>query len=186
MARFTGTKGNDTAAAPLLTSNVFDNFGIGQDTLTGGMLADVFNLVVDEQTDRIDGGKGIDRIDYAAADRAVSIDLTAGTVTAIFGGGSVPQRVSTVATLKNIEDATGTKFVDSIIGSDLENVLDGGAGGDLIDGRGGNDTVSYARSANGVQINLNEVIQHGGDAEGDQLYSIERIIGSSRNDSLLG
>src|SRR4051812_23433313 len=112
MARYTGTSGNDIKTGLLLDPNIFDNYGIGQDKVTGGIYSDTFNLLVDERTDTIDGGKGVDRIDYSQSDRGLTIDLALGTVTAVFGGGATgPVHIGNVATLKNIEDVTGTIFV---------------------------------------------------------------------------
>jgi hypothetical protein len=66
---------------------VFSDFGIGYDKVTGGNFNDTFNLLVDEKTDTIDGGNGEDRVDYSGSDRGLTIDLAAGKVTALFGGG---------------------------------------------------------------------------------------------------
>ena len=43
--------------------------------------------------------------------------------------------------LIDIANLTGTKYADTIIGSDLANQLDGGLGNDTIDGGDGNDTL---------------------------------------------
>jgi len=91
-----------------------------------------------------------------------------------------------VAKLSSIEDATGSNFRDTIIGTSGDNSFEGRGGADYIDGGAGTDTASYLHSVAAVQINLNQVVQHGGDAEGDQLYSIENVIGSSSRDTLIG
>ena len=85
------------------------------------------------------------------------------------------------------DELSGTNSADEIFGYKGRDIIFGSPGADLIDGgqdaatlpdRIG-DTVNYAGSNRAVQIDLREVVQHGGHAEGDQLYSIENVIGSS-------
>jgi Ca2+-binding RTX toxin-like protein len=188
MARsYNGTNNDDAVSGFLYDENVFTNFGIGYDKVTGGYYNDTFKLLVDERTDTIDGGKGEDCVDYSGSDRGLTIDLSAGKVTALFGGGLTEiVHYATVANLIGIEDAIGSKFNDTLTGNGTNNILEGGAGADKIDGGYGIDTVSYAHSAAGVQVNLNNTVQHGGDAENDQLYNMENIIGSGQADNLVG
>ena len=76
---------------------------------------------------------------------------------------------------------------DWLIGSLYDDLLVGGAGADRIDGSfGGIDTASYATSTSGVTVNLTTNVNTGGDAQGDTLFSIERVIGSALADSLTG
>ena len=82
MARFRGTSNNDTKRGIPTEENSFENFGIGSDTLYGGLKTDHFYLLADEQLDSINGYDGIDRLDYTNADRALRIDLSSGSVTA--------------------------------------------------------------------------------------------------------
>src|SRR4029434_4238374 len=114
MARFVGTSGNDTKKGILTEVNSFENFGIGSDTLTGGLKTDLFYLLADVQVDFINGSDGIDRLDYTNADRALRIDLGAhgSGVTAVFHG-----LTYTVAQVQNVEDATGSRYDDTIIGT---------------------------------------------------------------------
>ena len=90
------------------------------------------------------------------------------------------------------DELSGTNSADEIFGYKGRDIIFGSPGADLIDGgqdaatlpdRIG-DTVNYAGSNRAVQIDLREVVQHGGHAEGDQLYSIENVIGSSYADDL--
>ena len=73
-----------------------------------------------------------------------------------------------------------------LIGNSGANVLIGGAGADTLDGAGGTDTASYVTSASGVVVSLATGIGSGGDAEGDHLSNIERLIGSNFDDTLEG
>ena len=80
----------------------------------------------------------------------------------------------------------GTSTSDYIYGYGGDDTFEGRGGADYLYGGDGVDTATYAHSSAGVQINLMAAVQHGGDAEGDQLFSIENIIGSSYKDVLTG
>jgi Ca2+-binding RTX toxin-like protein len=136
MARFVGTSGNDTKRGIPTEPNTFENFGIGSDTLTGGLKTDLFYLLADEQVDSINGSDGIDRLDYTNADRALRIDLGSGSVTAVLRG-----LTYTVAQVQNVEDATGSRYDDTIIGTAGSNTLDGGNGADYLYGLGDRDVL---------------------------------------------
>ncbi len=172
-AVLSGGLGNDTliggAGADTLSG------GAGDDLLTGGAGADV-----------IDGGTGVDTVSYAGSGEAVNVDLRYGTAT---GGDAQGD------TLTNIENAVGSDFGDTLIGSAAANLLSGGAGddtllggagGDVLDGGAGSDTADYSSSGFGVTVNLATGINGGGDAQGDTLISIERIVGSAFADTLTG
>lgn len=75
---------------------------------------------------------------------------------------------------------------DTLNGGAANDYLEGGEGADVIFGNGGFDTVSYAGSLAGVTVNLDTGINIGGDAEGDTLTGISRIIGSAHQDILTG
>lgn len=199
----TGTAGNDTITGAQNTENLFNGFGQGLDVLNGGSRNDVFKLSVDEQRDRIDGRGGVDTVDYSASDRAVTVDLHNGLTTAKFyyhearpvpgGNGFVTGYEDKIVTeLHNIENVVGSRHDDVIVGSNGNNVIEGGGGADWINGAGGVDTVSYASSSQGVRVDLSgqdiEGVGHGwgGDAQGDSLLSIENVIGSQHNDTMIG
>lgn len=187
MARYLGTSGNDSLAGAANEPDAFFGFGIGSDRVIGGNFDDTFVMAVDEATDKLDGGNGEDTLDYSKSDRALNIDLTHGTVTAQFGGTPFdPLHTSLVAEIAHFEDVVGSRFSDRITGDGGNNVIEGGAGADVINGSGGNDTASYAHSAAAVDVELGHFVQHGGDAEGDQLISIENVTGSAFNDHLSG
>jgi Ca2+-binding RTX toxin-like protein len=161
--------------------------GNGNDSLEGGTGADT-----------IDGGAGIDIISYVHAKAGVNVSLQLGYG---LGGEAAGDKYI------NVEGVLGSDFNDTIVGSNADNLLagfdgddyiNGGAGADTIDGGNGNDTVSYATSRAAVNVDLNgfmtgahfdgqmPVMGHGGDAEGDLLLSVERIIGSNFNDQITG
>ncbi|MCW5735005.1 MAG: M10 family metallopeptidase C-terminal domain-containing protein [Enhydrobacter sp.] len=132
---------------------------------------------------------GVDTIDASLFGGNQRIDLGQGRFSNIGTGiGNLAIAFGAV-----IEDAVGGSGVDTIIGNDVDNRLEGGAGGDTIDGGGGRDTVSYHGSSAAVDVDLSRLapgpgqyLPRGGDAQGDTLISIENIIGSAHDDRLLG
>lgn len=102
-----------------------------------------------------------------------------------------------------IETAIGGAGTDTITGNEFANLLDqrggGGAmyglngndiliagdGTDVIDGGAGFDTVDYSRSTAGVQVDATTGKLTGGYAYGDTLVSIEKVIGSDYNDTIV-
>jgi Ca2+-binding RTX toxin-like protein len=81
---------------------------------------------------------------------------------------------------------TGDASANTIKGLGGDDELIGKAGPDVLDGGSGTDTASYLASSAGVTINLANGTAHGGDAEGDTLISIERVVGSAFDDNLTG
>ena len=88
----------------------------------------------------------------------------------------------------------GGDGVDTIFGQTGDDIMTGGAGNDFFfgdsgadshDGGTGTDTVSYLASSTGVTVNM-QTGGTGGDAMGDTYTNIERIFGSSHDDSLTG
>ena len=75
---------------------------------------------------------------------------------------------------------------DRLAGDVGDDVLEGGAGADRLKGGAGYDTASYAGSPVGVRIDLAAQTFQGGDAAGDALTDIERIVGSGQGDVLRG
>ena len=187
---------NGGTGSELITGNAGDNKFIGfagNDTLSGGAGADT-----------LDGGSGVDTASYANAGAGVDVSLLTGLGSAGEASGDV---------LSGIEGLVGSAFVDQLTGSDLGNVIDGGAGDDLLvglrgndtliggaeddtlnggkgkdflDGGAGVDTASYANAVGGVQVELWSGLGKIGEAKGDQLSDIEALVGSDFNDKLTG
>jgi len=74
---------------------------------------------------------------------------------------------------------------DMLFGEGGNDTLHGGAGADTMFGGNGIDTVSYAYS-HAVTIGLGIHTASGGDAEGDQIWEVENLIGSSDDDNIWG
>ena len=143
--------------------------------------------------DTIDGGAGFDRADYNNSPVAVTVNLGGafdGRASDGFGGRDV---------LRNIEEARGSNYNDTLTGSDnasFESFV-GEKGDDLLDGRGGWDRASYQFSSTGVVVNLSQstaskdgVLISGSGTSAvygvDTLYNIEEVRGSEFGDSLTG
>lgn len=72
-------------------------------------------------------------------------------------------------------------------GNSLDNVLFAGAGNNVLDGRDGNDTVSFERALAGVTANLSTSAQQNTVGSGlDTFKSIENLAGSVHADTLTG
>ncbi len=76
---------------------------------------------------------------------------------------------------------------DELTGGAGVDTFYGGAGQDKLYGNAGdNDLAHYRSSSAGVTVNLATNINTGGDAQGDELYNIQRVHGSGFTDSITG
>jgi Ca2+-binding RTX toxin-like protein len=80
--------------------------------------------------------------------------------------------------------STGTA---NLTGNSLNNLLQAGAGNNILDGSSGSDTVSYAYANSAITVNLAvTAVQSTGGSGSDKLISIENLIGSNVDDVLIG
>jgi Ca2+-binding RTX toxin-like protein len=187
----------DTSSAGV-TVDLRSGTGLGGDaegdTLTdienviGSGFADVF--VASAAANFFFGGARADTVSYAQSTAGVTINLRAGVVGV--GGDAQGDR------LPAIENLIGSAHDDILVGDGVVNdvnVLDGGAGNDLLEGLAGadtlqggagTDTATYVRSIARVTVDLTSGMNSGGDAGGDVLTSIENLIGSAFADTLRG
>lgn len=153
----TGSKYNDT-----LTGDGGANAiqgGAGGDLIEGGGGADL-----------LDGGIGVDTVSYAGAASGVSVSLDLTAAQDTLGAGQ-----DTVIGFENLT------------GSDHDDTLSGNAGGNVIDGGAGTDTVSYASAAGAVNVSLDiTTVQSTGAGGKDTLLNLENLSGSSFDDKLNG
>ena len=82
----------------------------------------------------------------------------------------------------------GTSEDDQINGLDGNDLIKGSAGADKIDGGAGVgwDTVDYSASAEAVNVEIRpgtSSVATGGDAQGDTLTNIDKVVGSAFNDT---
>jgi Ca2+-binding RTX toxin-like protein len=160
--------------------------------LRGGLGADLF-----------DGGAGVDTADYRLASAGVTLNLATGgtggeatgdsfTSIEIVEGSGFDDSITGTAGADDMRGNAGNDFLDGGAGVDIldggagDDVLRGGAGADQLIGGAGLDAADYTSSASGVAINLDGSLSAGGDAAGDTLSSIERVIGSGYDDTLTG
>jgi Ca2+-binding RTX toxin-like protein len=80
----------------------------------------------------------------------------------------------------------GTNLADQMYGLAGDDLLEGGAGADVLWGTDGFDLASYKGSIAGVSVNLRGFPVEGGHAAGDILHEIEGVIGSAYGDFLFG
>ena len=175
--------------------------GPGVDSYEGGPGSDVIIVDVDDivgmegeprEEDVIDGGQNPggnensdtlsfeDWVDDANGD-GVIVNLADATVSYNANGATTYTRI-----FKNIEHIIGSRYEDDLTGDDGNNIIEGGADDDDLDGGAGNDTVSYRSSNAGVTVNLESEDAEGGHAAGDTITNFENIIGSAHADTLTG
>ena len=145
--------------------------------------------------DVLRGGSGIDTADYADAEGAVGVSLLIAGAQNTGGGGA--------DTLVSIENLTGSAFNDTLIGSNVANLLAGGDGSDFLYGMGGNDrfvdlagsntieggdgsdTIDYSGAALAVTVHLEtstRYVTRGGDTD---IVSVENFVGSRFGDTFI-
>ncbi len=112
----------------------------GADTLLGGTGNDKFTTEGnDSASDFVDGGAGIDVIDYTFLNLVVG---AAGVNVDLRLTGAQDTGAAGVDTIVNVENLIGGIRNDVLNGSDGANNINGGAGNDVISGNGGNDIVN--------------------------------------------
>jgi serralysin len=158
-------------------------YGLSTTTRTGntiyGFGSNAGNPVFDTATNPhaaytiVDSG-GTDTLDYSKTTANELIDLNPLTFSNVAGDvGNVSIAVGTV-----IENATSGGGNDTIIGNGADNVLNG---------NGGNDTVSYEAATAGVHVNLAlATAQNTRGAGTDTLSNFENLTGSGFDDVLTG
>ena len=147
----------------------------GDDVLLGSAGADTMN-----------GGGGTDLADYQSSAAGTNVDLMRPIQ---FGGdaeGDMLLSIENIAGSNAADRLAGDSAVNRLLGRDGDDLLTGRGGADHLDGGAGLDTASYVDSPGGVDVALDRSTQLGGDAQGDVLISIERVIGSEFGDVLRG
>lgn len=161
-----GMSGNDVISA-----------GAGNDTVSGG-----------EGDDTLSGGTGIDELyfvispRYTTIWRGVDMDAQSGLVTDNWGNHDV---------ISGFEIFSDSAFGDTLRGGAASEVFNIGRGSDVVDGRGGRDTVNYSGIdhydvTQGINANLTTGTVVDGYGNTDQISNFEVLIGSILNDTLAG
>jgi Ca2+-binding RTX toxin-like protein len=176
---------------------------VGDDELMGGFGAD-FLFGGDGGNPPPSPADGNDTANYFDSPVGVTVNLATGRG---FGGTAEGD------TLLSIENIGGSFHNDVLTGNDVTNflhastgddILKGAGGADILHGNGGNDTLkggggadvlegntgidtaAYNDSPAGVFVSLITDTADFGDAEGDQLFNIENLTGSTFHDDLWG
>lgn len=158
--------------------------------------------------DTLDGGDSTnDYVDYTYLGSETSLTITLGEAGVITKTSGLKTDIDSIKNFESVlsgegnDVVTGNSAFNDLHGQLGNDTLEGGGGADNLNGEGGTDTASYAHSATGVFVNLdlqgtNVADQammydfgagsvNNGDAAGDQLESIENLIGSAHNDVLI-
>lgn len=151
--------------------------------ITGNAANNVLNGAAGD--DSMSGGDGNDTYYVDNTDDAV-IEINSNTVSG--GVDSVHSSLAAYTLGNNVErlyiDSTGAA---NGTGNALDNTLFAGAGNNVLDGRDGNDTVSFERALSGVTVNLSTSAQQNTVSSGlDTLKFFENLTGSAYTDSLSG
>jgi serralysin len=158
-------------------------FGMGGDDL----------LIGGTGVDRLVGGDGVDTITYAGAAAGVEVYLDNG----------ISWDGTSVDFIETVENVTGSDHADYFVGTAVTNMLIGGAGNDFLFGMGGDDlliggtgvdrlvggdgvdTITYAGSAAGVEVYLDDGISWDGTSV-DFIETVENVTGSDHADYVVG
>ncbi|GAB5435182.1 hypothetical protein [Falsiruegeria mediterranea] len=139
----------------------------------------------------IDGGDGTDMMSFAGFDVGIYVTTAGNRVSSgIFDGKML------FMLMDSIENVTGTSHADIFNGWDRAEVFRGlggqdtfygsHAGADTYQGGGGNDTLTYIQSGEGVSASLFRGRGWSGDAQGDLISEIENLTGTNHDDFLWG
>lgn len=156
----------------------------------------VFGIEISEVTtdnDSLDGGDGIDLVDYSQNAGRVVVDLASGTTKEYGPAGSTSaDEVLYTDTLANLENVTGTAFDDEITGDAADNVLQGGAGDNTLTGGGGADTVSFAGGTESITVDMSTwsttlpTLQPNAFGGTDTISGFVNVIGGAGDDFITG
>lgn len=149
--------------------------GRGDDTLLGGAGNDI--LSGGRGADDLQGGDGVDIADYTGSLEGVLVNMTDTQA----GGGDAEGD-----TFSSIEIVAGSFHNDTLIGDAGDSILRGGLGADVIDGGAGFDVADYSTAVEAVVLDLSGQTAGSGEAAGDVLTNIEKVVGSFLNDTIIG
>lgn len=167
--------GTDTVYSSIafLLPNYFEYLflsGVDNINATGNSLGNL--LRGNEGNNILDGGAGLDGIDFSMSTGGIIIDLSLTSGQYNYSQGT--------DIIRNIENIIGSMYSDYLSGNKASNILDGGAGGDTMDGGKGNDLYYIDSSSD----NVNELTKGGTDTV---VSSITYTLGSDiENLTLVG
>ena len=173
ISRISGGDGNDILNGT--PGNDILDGQAGNDTLNGLGGNDI--LIGGPGADSLDGGEGSDWASYQTA--ATSVVASLATPASNSGDASGDSYSA-------IENLRGSPFADILSGDSADNILEGLAGADSLNGGAGSDWASYQTAATSVVASLATPASNSGDASGDSYSAIENLRGSPSDDTLSG
>jgi len=130
------------------SGNNYFNLRAGDDRIFAGAGNDWIDMsafgTASYGNDTIDGGEGLDTVNFAIAagqQSGISVNLNSGL---IVGGGVAG---AGTAHVQDVERVIGAGFSDSFTGSIRNDIFDGREGNDMLSGMGGNDTLTGGAGA---------------------------------------
>lgn len=191
--------GTGNAPGGPVTRNVSIAGGNGNDLLAGGNGGDVLSGEAGDDRlrgfaggDVLNGGTGINTLDYSGSPASVTVDVGASTASGGHADGDTLQTSGGAPTFQNV---SGSSLDDTLTGDANPNVLSGQGGNDVLIGLGEADllfgstdvdSISYAASPQGVDVDLSANTGQGGHAQGDTYSGIEAVVGSPGDDRIVG
>jgi Ca2+-binding RTX toxin-like protein len=174
--------------------------GSGNDTMIGGSGIDVADYSLNSGYVLVRLGEGAADgvgVEHDLAGIAISGD-TLNSIENVIGTGRGDD-IEGNSAVNRLEGRNGNDVMaghggaDVLLGGENDDILAGGLGADTLNGGNGSDTASYENlevavivDNIGVTVNLATNIHLGADAAGDNMISIENVVGSKFDDVLLG
>lgn len=191
-----GGNGSDIYDASAVTNSINMEMGLAKINRDGGANTDNYsqieNFILGSGADSVtaavgnynlNGGAGLDSIDYNALSAAVTVDLATGTVTS----------TGMTHILANFEQFYGTAYNDTFTGNSSNNEFYGGAGADtfnvtdgtdIYDGGAGVDIIDFTTVTSAVTVDLLSSSYNYGSGSGS-IINIESIFGSAFADTMV-
>ncbi|WP_435008999.1 C39 family peptidase [Tundrisphaera lichenicola] len=92
----------------------------------------------------VDGGAGVNTLDYSQRSTGVSVDLASGSASGVYGG------------LAGVRNVLGGSGADRLLGNSLPNALAGNGGDDFLDGREGVDRLDGGAGVDRLYLQAGE------------------------------
>ena len=180
MANIIGTPGNDRGINALNGTNGPDTINRDGDPRSPNGTRGADELFGFRGNDILYGGPGSDRLDGGShRDTASYVGATAGVKVNLNLTGPQNTRGAGTDTLVSIENLTGSRFNDVLLGNGANNVLSGMAGNDTLHGGGGDDTLNGGTGNDTLLGYTGDDRLNGGDGN-------DRLLGGSGDDVLNG
>ncbi len=123
---------------------------------------------------------------YDSSPAGVEVSLITGVGVGGDAGGDTVIGVEGIGGTPFPDDLSGDGGANELGGGPGDDVLTGGGGADILTGGPGLDTASYAASPAAVAVDIGAGTAIGGAATGDDLTSVEGVVGSAFADTLTG